>query len=451
MTDTLSPTRYWIILALAAAANPANAQHFNTSKGPRIPLTDPPISVALVPPETATTPAVKPATTEDPDAVAAPSQLRELPPSLSAAPLVPPTEPAEETPSIAEMPEGSPSQPSLSQLGTDEVVRQRFPNGQIQLERSVTLDGEGNYVNDGLYQEWDQAGNLIAAGEFVVGHREGKWFRIYQGNESNLFAAYPYSKMTAPFRSEAEFSAGVLNGIWKITDAEGRLVSEIASELGQRNGTATWYHPTGEVMYRATYKDGVLDGEMVEFDPAGKELRKSKFIEGQQLKTVVEKYSNGRPKFEYVLLGPPQQVKELDRWWEAQPAEYGVIGTGTKDGSFTSWYENGQLRAQGTYANDVLQGAFASWFENGQLESAGEYQAGQPTGTWNWWHDNGMKRATGEYVDGKPAGSWMNWQPDGKRILNAKPQSVLTESEPAKPVPNNPRGRYSVTRQRSTR
>ncbi|MGI9429654.1 MAG: hypothetical protein ACR2NM_13415, partial [Bythopirellula sp.] len=53
-----------------------------------------------------------------------------------------------------------PSQPIIG----SEVFVERFPEGSIKVEREVTLDPEGNYVNHGPWRMWSQAGKLIAEG-----------------------------------------------------------------------------------------------------------------------------------------------------------------------------------------------------------------------------------------------------------------------------------------------
>src|SRR5580698_9120196 len=39
-----------------------------------------------------------------------------------------------------------------------EVIRERYPNRAVKIERTVTQDANGNYVNDGLWRMWDQKG-----------------------------------------------------------------------------------------------------------------------------------------------------------------------------------------------------------------------------------------------------------------------------------------------------
>ena len=38
-----------------------------------------------------------------------------------------------------------------------EVIRERYPNRSVKIEREVTQDAEGNYVNHGSWKMWDLA------------------------------------------------------------------------------------------------------------------------------------------------------------------------------------------------------------------------------------------------------------------------------------------------------
>ena len=43
-----------------------------------------------------------------------------------------------------------------------EVVRERFDNGDVHIEREVTMDTEGNYIRHGAWTEWSQTGAELA-------------------------------------------------------------------------------------------------------------------------------------------------------------------------------------------------------------------------------------------------------------------------------------------------
>jgi antitoxin component YwqK of YwqJK toxin-antitoxin module len=300
-----------------------------------------------------------------------------------------------------------------------EIVRDRFPNGRLRVERQVVLDGNGNYVNHGDYAEWNQAGEIVTTGRFSMGKRHGAWIKSCRPADSAMFKAYPYSNFKPPFQSTAEFLGGHLHGVWTITDADHRTISEINLSAGVRDGRSVWYHPTGNVMYEATYVGGILHGPFVERDAKGTTVRDQQFTHGQRLEAEREFFSNRSVKGEFQYMSPPQNLISHDDWNSNQPARYDGKGNRVKHGPFTTWHENGQVKAKGSYSHGVLDGNYESWHENGQRDAQGEYKIGTQHGAWVWWHPNGMRRSAGTYLEGKPIGEWVAWNADGQKVTGS--------------------------------
>ncbi len=63
-------------------------------------------------------------------------------------------------------------------------------------------------------------------------------------------------------------------------------------------------------------------------------------------------------------------------------------------------------------------GAYRSYFENGNLSVQATYADGRPNGTKTFYSENGKIRATNEYLNGEANGVFINYGPDGK--LNSK-------------------------------
>jgi antitoxin component YwqK of YwqJK toxin-antitoxin module len=129
---------------------------------------------------------------------------------------------------------------------------------------------------------------------------------------------------------------------------------------------------------------------------------------------------------------PTQMVKALDDWPATKMAKYEAQGDIVKNGKFTTWHENGNIRAKGSYDKNELEGEYQSWHPSGDRESSGHFKLGLMHGPWSWWHPNGMKRATGTYIDGTPQGNWRAWNADGK-LVN---QEHFDRSELEVPTPD---------------
>jgi antitoxin component YwqK of YwqJK toxin-antitoxin module len=130
-------------------------------------------------------------------------------------------------------------------------------------------DAEGNYLLHGAWRYFDEQGRLVLDGLFERDQKTGLWRRFYRGHETKLLTTAPYKDFAPPFISEATFQAGRLHGTWTMTDRQQRKVHEIALVAGQRQGTATWFHPSGAALLRATYDGGIPSGHETTFASDG--------------------------------------------------------------------------------------------------------------------------------------------------------------------------------------
>ena len=83
-------------------------------------------------------------------------------------------------------------------------------------------------------------------------------------------------------------------------------------------------------------------------------------------------------------------------------------------------YESGQLHFR--YARQmsaegdrwIRNGLFQSFYENGQMSAEGEYKNGVEEGQWTTFHENGQKASQGTYVEGKEQPDWKFWDASGQ-------------------------------------
>jgi len=314
-------------------------------------------------------------------------------------------------PGQADAPETTDAQPRQT-----DVVRERYPDGRIKIQREVALDDQRNYVNHGTYRMFDPRGRTIAEGRYCMGKRHGRWVRHLAAGQGGQLSGILDRRFGGSFLSEATFVDGKLHGTWTITSAAtNRKVIEWQFDSGVRHGTATWWHPNGQTWRVVTFKKGVPDGDSLEWGQDKKLAGQTTFIDGRELSTKVDWYARGKKKYEgsYLLARQPQP--DFD-WWNATAETPRAEKTGPdqKHGPWTAWYSNGQKQAEGRYEKDVPVGKFTWWHSNGQKEAEGLYAAGVQEGTWITWHRNGMKETEAVYEGGVLKGRLLRWEADGK-------------------------------------
>lgn len=408
-----------VCAAIALNASPLVAQQ---------PL--PKIEVAQEIPDTAVPDASTPVTASISDlddaepASIAPVESNAAPADITPAEITPtesPVETAAESPSEAAIEaegEQSPALPNLARApeapARIELVKERFPNGGVRIEREMSQDVEGNYIPHGIWRQYDEKGRLIVEGRYDHNHRVGLWRRFYRTGEAPLMATAPYKDFTGPFISHATFDNGLLQGKWIIVDSKQRKASEIEFTDGERNGKATWFYPNGTLMSQASYSQGRVNGDVVNWAPNGKVLAQENYQNGRKLAAKLEFFPDKAKKSEVTYLFAPLTIKTPDNWANCTLATFEARGEDEKHGPFRTWHPNGQLARQGEFRYNIPVGTIVYWYSNGQKEMEGVYSEGKQEGTWTWWHVNGLKAIAGQYGDGTPVGSWSWWKDNGK-------------------------------------
>src|SRR5712675_235955 len=77
--------------------------------------------------------------------------------------------------------------------GAPETIRERYDDGKVRIERLVTLDDDGNYVNHGEWKMLSRAGDVIAEGHYDMGKRIGTWTRWNGRQDVPELSEFPFT------------------------------------------------------------------------------------------------------------------------------------------------------------------------------------------------------------------------------------------------------------------
>lgn len=321
--------------------------------------------------------------------------------------------------------------------GEVEVIRERYPNRQVKIEREVATDSQGNYVNHGTWKMWSETGKLMAEGRYNMGERVGVWTRWHQRNDSASLREYPFSRFKSPFVSQATFVEGHVDGDWIIFDTNQEKCCQITVENGVRNGQATIWLPGGAIYRQAIYEENLPVGDVEQLGRDGTLETVATYVDGRRAITKVTYFDGTKDKkTEAHYLGAKLTVTSPDDFWNAKFAEYETEGKQVRHGAWKTWYSNGQVKLEGFYRWDKELGTFTWWHPNGQRAVVGQYVDGLQHGEWVWWHPNGQKATVGEYKMGAQVSLWRQWTPDGK----LESQQVYDFSKSPKPLAGDASG-----------
>jgi antitoxin component YwqK of YwqJK toxin-antitoxin module len=108
------------------------------------------------------------------------------------------------------------------------------------------------------------------------------------------------------------------------------------------------------------------------------------------------------------------------------------FNNGALNGSYEEWDDNAQKRFEGNYSSDKLVGTSIRWYKNGQIKEKANFNNGVLNGSYEEWHDNGQKRFEGNYSSDKLVGTSIRWYKNGQIkekansvIVNAKAEAVV--------------------------
>lgn len=338
--------------------------------------------------------------------------------------------------SVEELPPAQASTPTAPSAGDSEVVRERHSDGQIAVERHVTLDKDQNFVNHGPYVSYDESGAKTSSGQYRMGERHGMWTRWHRGHDVPLLQEAPYAMCQPPFISQASFREGKLHGEWVIY-AGSQKISEVNFVDGKRSGPAVWWYRNGSKMRELVFVDNQLHGAATFFRPTGQVARTEEYDHGHRIEELKQKNSQGQLYCEGAYRHPQIVMVDPDSWESSRFATFEMQGVGVKEGPWTVYYPNGQKQMVGAYKNDKPVGEFTWWHATGQRASVGRFTNGHKTGEWTWWHPNGMKMSRGSFREDTPHGEWASWDAEGNLLqeLSAIHDTEAIASAPREELP----------------
>ena len=83
----------------------------------------------------------------------------------------------------------------------------------------------------------------------------------------------------------------------------------------------------------------------------------------------------------------------------------GFLKKGIPEGSWVSFYDNGQLDTKGNFKNGKKEGSWVSFYDNGQLEYKRNFKNGKKDGLFSYY-DNGQLQLSGQFKKGKKDGQF---------------------------------------------
>ncbi len=322
-------------------------------------------------------------------------------------------------------------------------------NGQLQ--ESIKYQ---NGKREGKYIFFDEKGNKLKEATYLNGLMEGSFFSWYPGGnlESTLLfkqgllhsnesspACVKYRE-TGVIAEVQNYSNGQREGLFSEYYPSSQLSYRVLYRKGLKEGKEEYFSEDGRLLGGGEYKAGKpVKNHIIKY-PSG--LFKCIAIydaQGNLLKPIEMFYPNGQKESVYSVDSQGRYDKEACTWHpNGQLASKAFYLHGNLEGKQIEYDENGQLKHEATFTNGVMthlkkwhpngqlaleseknmkgedEGSFRSWYEEGQKEIECAYQEGEFNGSFNQWFSNGQQKIQSHYLMGQLQGSYKEWYPSGQ-------------------------------------
>ena len=283
-------------------------------------------------------------------------------------------------------------------------------NGQISSEGTMR-----NGQPDGYWKTYYETGILKSEGNRVNFELDSLWVFYDEEGKPMLEITYREGKKNGPRRTirqnevvEENFEDDIKQGITTYYFADGSVKKVIPFEDGLENGTAMEYSPEGIIINLIEYKKGFI---------VNRERINRKDKNGLKQGKWIYFYENGVVRLE------------------------GTYRNDMKNGYFKDYDEDGNLVTVQKYIDDILQENVAELVElevrtdywpNGQVKTVASYKDGVPEGVRREYSESGEIRMAyiftegimiGEGVlngDGSKEGKWKEYFKDGNLRAEGK-------------------------------
>lgn len=292
-------------------------------------------------------------------------------------------------------------------------LRKTYHEGQVVKEEPFVDDKLQGYT-----RHYDMEGRLTREVPFVDGKEKGEG---YEYNSEGLIITL------------LTYKAGVLTKKQNINRKDNQE---------QKQGLWMEFHPNRKIRVEGTYRDNLKNGYWKYYKPNGDLIRVEKWVMGElqenakeiakiEIKRKIDpntgklsfkgSYRNGVPE------GVHREYNEEGDVVSSKIYENGIVlfegivdENGMKQGPWKEYYTTGELKAEGSYKDNLKIGTWVYYYIDGDVEQTGNYLRGMPDGLWTWNYPNGQTWREEEYVMGLEDGPSVEYSDSGSVIAKGE-------------------------------
>ena len=308
-----------------------------------------------------------------------------------------------------------------------------YPNGQV---RQIV-----NYRN-GLRQdesiEFDENGTVITIFDFRNDYMISRQFVNRTNAQGQKHGTWKEFHPNGIVKIEEHYRNGVLEGTTRFRSESGMLINEIVYRNGEIIDQGIQLHPEittitsfwedgTTIRRRGVYRDSIPVGFHFFFNREGKperSIRYSEFGTGIMIgEGPVDSDENRTGDWklyfesgELRATGKYANERQHGEWTyyskEGKKFQVGIINNGVPEGLWTWYFPSGEIFRQEQLERNRRHGLSIQYSDSATIVSKGEYIEGERNGF--WIEHIGHIREEGEYVAGFKEGVWSSYHKDGQ-------------------------------------
>lgn len=282
------------------------------------------------------------------------------------------------------------------------LVMLYWPNEKKKQEGYFKLD-----VQDSVYREWFENGNLQLEGTIKKDKKAGVWKSFYLTGKPRLVEEYIDTTRYVRSFWNSDSTQTVINGNGKMIN---RYLDNHVKEI-------------------YNFKDGLEDGDFVEYKINGDTAVSGSYNKGLKTGAWKQFFYNG--KIEKIANYKDNLLDGLYQVFY----DYGKIRTsgyykeGKKSGLWTWYATNGAIDMKGTFTDDLQDGDWTYYYPDGKISYTAQFKQGKKDGNWNYYYTNGARFKTGTFKDDEKEGNWKTWYESGNLLMDGNYSKGKEEGE----------------------
>jgi antitoxin component YwqK of YwqJK toxin-antitoxin module len=263
----------------------------------------------------------------------------------------------------------------------------------------LVLAAQDEVNPNGFNRFYHKDGKVSSEGMMRDGKPDGYWKTFYENGT---------------LKSEGNRKNFELDSIWTFYDDSGKVFLQVEYRFGKKNGIRRTVYP--DEIIEDWFVNDVKQGLTAYYYPDGKLKRNVNFIDGLEEGLSKEYAPDGRViKLVTYLKGYITDIENINR----------LDAKGKKQGKWVFFYDEGSVRLEGTYRNDLENGYFKEYSRDGNLVSTTKYIDGvlqespeelAKLDIKTDYYPDGKVKIVASYKDGVPEGVRREYSPEGEIV-----------------------------------